>query len=233
MANPKAKLLVIDDDPILLQGLAVGLTAAGYSVTTAPDGLRGLQAFYNTQPDLVILDLMLPKMDGWQVCRRIRELWDVPIIMLTARTQTVDRVTGLKLGADDYVTKPFDLKELEARVEAVLRRARPRSVTQSSILFSDNRLVIDAVRQEVLLDGQPLDMTAIEMRLLIYLAENVGCVVTAEQIRSAVWGPQYADELSSVKFYIWRLRRKIERNPSEPEYILTERGLGYRFVRPG
>lgn len=232
MANTKAKLLIIDDDLTLLQGLEVGLTGAGYTVMTASDGLKGLQTFYNAQPDLVILDLMMPKMDGWQVCRRIRELWDVPIIMLTARAQMVDRVTGLKLGADDYVTKPFDLKELEARVEAVLRRAKPRSTGQSTVLFSDDRLVIDSTRQEVLLDGRPLDLTAIEMRLIIYLAENVGCVVTAEQIRSAVWGPQYTDELSSVKFYIWRLRRKIERSPSEPEYIMTERGLGYRFVRP-
>jgi len=232
MANTKAKLLIIDDDLTLLQGLEVGFTAAGYTVMTASDGLKGLQTFYNTQPDLVILDLMMPKMDGWQVCRRIRELWDVPIIMLTARTQMVDRVTGLKLGADDYVTKPFDLKELEARVEAVLRRAKPRGTRQSTVLYSDDRLVIDSIRQEVLLDGHPLELTAIEMRLIIYLAENIGRVVTAEQIRSAVWGPQYADELSSVKFYIWRLRRKIERNPSEPEYIMTERGLGYRFVRP-
>lgn len=233
MINGKPRLLIIDDDPYLLKDLEIKLAAAGYTVTTAPDGLKGLQVFYAAQPDLVILDLMMPRMDGWQVCQRIRELCDVPIIMLTARAQSGDRVAGLKLGADDYVIKPFDFEELEARVQAVLRRTHSRSPNLSSVLFSDNRLVIDAMRQEVLLEGQPLDLTAIEMRVLIYLAENLGHVVTAEQIRSAVWGPQYIDELSSVKFYIWRLRQKIERNPRQPEYIKTERGLGYRFVRPG
>lgn len=155
----------------------------------------------------------------------------MPIIMLTARGQEADKVRGLKLGADDYVTKPFSLKELEARVEAVLRRTKLPPPSKEAILYADEELVIDSERWEVTRRGRPLELTATERRLLFYLAENAGRVLSHQQILERVWGPEYINDTDYVKLYIWRLRQKIERDPSHPKYILTERGIGYRFVK--
>lgn len=227
----KSKLLIVDDDMTLVDALGRYLRKAGYEVLTAPDGLSGLQQLYQHRPDLIILDVMMPKLDGWETCRRIREISSVPIIMLTARGQESDKVTGLRLGADDYVSKPFSLKELEARVEAVLRRTRMPSGSETPALYSDGRLVIDPVRWTVTVDGEAVELTATERRLLFLLAENAGRVLTTNQILEQVWGPEYLDEADYVKLYIWRIRQKIEIDPRAPRYLLTERGLGYRFAR--
>lgn len=225
------KLLIIDDDQTLVNALKLYLTKAGYTVFTGANGLEGLQLLYNERPDLVILDIMMPKMDGWEVCKRIRELSDVPIIMLTARDQETDRVMGLRMGADDYVAKPFSLKELEARLEAVLRRTRLPPPMRGRILYSDEELTIDSERWEVRRNGELVDLTPTELRLLLVLTENAGRVLTHQQLLEQVWGPEYTDETDYTKLFIWRLRQKIEQDPSNPCYIVTERGLGYRFVR--
>ena len=224
-------MLIIDDDAKLVQALELYLSKAGYEVITAADGLEGLQEMYAHRPDLIILDIMMPKMDGWKACRRIREVSDVPIIMLTARGQEYDKVKGLKQGADDYVAKPFGLKELAARVEAVLRRTRLPPPAEGAVLYADEELVIDSERWEVSRGGEPLELTATERRLLFYLVDNAGRVLTHRQLLERVWGPEYIDEVDYVKLYIWRLRQKIEEDPSQPRYILTERGIGYKFAK--
>lgn len=231
MRDRRSKVLIVDDDHKLVEAIELYFSRVGYDVITAADGLQGMQQMYSQRPDLIILDVMMPKMDGWETCRRIREISDVPVIMLTARGQESDRVMGLKLGADDYVAKPFSLKELEARVEAVLRRTRLPPPDKGRILYADDELVIDSDRLEVSKGGERVQLTATEQRLLFYLAENAGRVLTNEQILKAVWGPEYVDEADYVKLYVWRLRKKIEKDPRQPEYILTERGLGYRFVK--
>jgi len=225
------KLLIIDDDVTLVNALKLYLSKAGYVVITATNGLEGLQMLYNERPDLVVLDIMMPKLDGWEVCKRIRELSEVPIIMLTARDQETDRVMGLKMGADDYISKPFSLKELEARLEAVLRRTRLPPPTRGRILYSDEVLSIDSERWEVRRRGDLVDLTPTELRLLLVLAENAGRVLTHQQLLEQVWGPEYVDETDYTKLFIWRLRQKIEDDPTNPRYILTERGLGYRFTK--
>jgi DNA-binding response OmpR family regulator len=231
MDDSKGKLLVIDDDDKLVRAINLYLDRAGYDIVAAADGLQGLQQMYSQRPDLIILDVMLPKMDGWETCRRIREVSNVPIIMLTARGQEYDKVMGLKIGADDYVTKPFSLKELKARVEALLRRVRLPTPARGRILYADDQLVIDSDRLEVSKGGERVQLTATEKKLLFYLAENAERVLTNEQILEAVWGAEYVSEIDYVKLYIWRLRQKIEDNPRNPEYVLTERGIGYRFVK--
>ncbi|MBC8264968.1 MAG: response regulator transcription factor [Anaerolineales bacterium] len=231
MSDRKDKLLIIDDDTNLVEAIELYLATAGYSIVTAADGVQGMQQMYSQQPDMIILDVMMPKMDGWETCRRIREISDVPIIMLTARGQESDRVMGLKLGADDYVAKPFSLKELEARVEAVLRRTRSVSPDKGRVLYADDELVIDSERFEISKGGERVKLTATEQRLLFYLAENAGRVLSNEQILETVWGAEYVNEADYVKLYIWRLRQKVEEDPHHPKYLLTERGIGYRFAK--
>lgn len=231
MSDRKGKLLLIDDDTNLVEAIEMYLTKAGYNIVTAADGVQGMQQMYSQQPDMIILDVMMPRMDGWETCRRIREMSDVPIIMLTARGQESDKVMGLKLGADDYVAKPFSLKELEARVEAVLRRTRSSPPDKGRVLYADDELVIDSERFEVSRAGERVQLTATEQRLLFYLAENAGRVLSNEQILESVWGAEYVDEIDYVKLYIWRLRQKIEGDPQHPKYILTERGIGYHFAK--
>ncbi len=228
----KGKLLIIEDDSDLVKALEVYFSEAGYNVFSAVDGREGLQRLYAERPDIVILDILIPKLDGWQVIQRIRDLSDVPIVILTARIQEDERVKGLRLGADDYVVKPFSLKELEARVEAVLRRAREARSEKSAILFADGQLVVDADKLAVTRDGKHIDLTPTELRLLLFLAENTGRVLTHKQILDKIWGSEYGEDVDYVKLFIYRLRRKIELDPKHPQYILTERGIGYRFVKP-
>jgi two-component system KDP operon response regulator KdpE len=225
------KLLIIEDDADLVKALEVYFSRAGYKVASAGDGLQGLQTLYNERPDVVILDIALPRMDGWEVCRRIRDLSDVPIIILTARVQEDERVKGLKLGADDYVVKPFSLRELEARLEAVLRRV-PEARTRTGPVFANEELTIDADRLLVQLRGKRVDLTPTELRLLLYLAENASRVLTHRQILEKIWGGEYAEDADYVKLFVYRLRRKLEPDPKKPRYILSERGIGYRFVDP-
>ena len=224
------RLLIIDDDQRLLDALALYFDKQGYQVFTASEGSEGLRQLYQVHPDLVILDIMLPHIDGWKVCERIRMMTNVPIIMLTARGQEADRVKGLEMGADDYVAKPFSLRELAARVEAVLRRSQAAPEQRDEVLYADDYLVIHAGRVEVRCAGQPISLTATEQRVLFLLARNKGRLLTTRQILTNVWGLGYSDEADYVRLYIWRLRQKIEPVPDEPRYILTEHGIGYRFV---
>jgi len=234
MASEAAGLLLIDDDVRLTEGVARYLRHAGYRVDVANDGFAGLERFEAGQPDLVVLDVMMPGMDGLELCRRLHERSQVPIIMLTARGDETDRVHGLRLGADDYITKPFSLKELEARIEAVLRRARATPSHQDDILYDDGELRLEAHSMQVLRGTETLNLTATERRLLFLLAEQPGRVFSPEQILRQVWGPEYEGQTEYVKLYVWRVRQKIEADPERPAYIRTERGLGYRFVpQPG
>lgn len=227
----KAKVLLIDDDTTLLEALSLYLSKSDYQVHTASDGLQGLQQTYEHKPDIIVLDVMMPKLDGWETCRRIREVSSVPVIMLTARGQEMDKVMGLKLGADDYVTKPFSLKELQARIDAVLRRVRTLPSGEGPPIYADSRLVIDQTTLMVTVNGEAIDLTATERKLLFFMAENAGRVLSTAQILENVWGSEYVDQPNYVKLYVWRLRQKIEEDPGEPTYILTERGLGYRFIK--
>lgn len=233
MTSDKTRLLIIDDDEQLLDLLTVYLENRDYAVTTASNAHEGLRRFYRDRPHLVILDIMMPGMDGWGVCERIRDMSDVPIIVLTALTGEDDRVRGLHLGADDYVVKPFGLRELAARVETVLRRARrDEKPADSDVLYADDYLVIDADRVEIYCGRELVHLTAIELGLLFLLVRNRGRLLSRRQILENVWGVEDVGSLSYVRLYIWRLRQKIEPNPEKPRYILTEHGLGYRFVAP-
>jgi two-component system KDP operon response regulator KdpE len=230
--DAKNKLLIIDDDRALLRALELYLDRHGYDVTIAHKGALGMRKLYERQPDLVVLDVMMPDMDGWEVLKRIRELTSLPIIMLTARDAEQERIKGLKMGADDYVAKPFSMRELEARIEAVLRRWRaPHETGEEDRVFSDDHLVIDVDRAEVRCAGAPVDLTPTERKLLFLLAQNPGRLLTFEQILRHVWGFEYTDEKGYVRLYIWRLRQKIEPDPECPTYIQTEHGLGYRFAK--
>lgn len=224
----RGKILVIDDDRTLLGLLRQSLEKAGYRFIGVTNGINGLQSVYKDQPDLVILDVMLPRMDGWETCLRIREVSQVPIIMLTAKEEEADKVKGFESGADDYVTKPFSFAELTARVGAVLHRSRRGKPAEVPRVYIFDELVVDVDHKEVSALGQPVDLTPTEFELLVCLAENAGRTVTHEQLLARVWGDEYVDT-GYVKRYIWYLRRKIERDPSNPEYIITERGFGYRL----
>ena len=228
---PKATVLLIDDDTTLTKALDIYLSRVHYAVLTANSGADGLRDLYRSRPDIVVLDVMMPGLDGWETCQRIRELSTLPIIMLTAVGQETDRIRGLRLGADDYICKPFSLKELEARIEAVLRRSRrgEESPTSRGVYVSDD-LYIDPNHWEVQLRGERLDLTSTELRLLFFLAENAGRTLSHRQLLEGVWGPEYIDNSDYTKLFIWRLRQKIEPDPSKPRYILTERGIGYRMA---
>ena len=229
--SSEPRILVVDDDSRLLEALTIFLGKNGYQVSTAADGVDGLKRFFQLRPDLVVLDIMMPGMDGWELCARMRELSDTPVIMLTAHGQEYDKVKGLKMGADDYLVKPFSLRELEARIEAVLRRGRPTVAPASkSVTYRDGTLTVDSGRWLVLRNEIPLALTATERRLLFFLVENTGHIVPTGRILEAVWGPAFRDDIDYVKLYIWRLRQKIEADPEQPEYLVTERGVGYRFA---
>ncbi len=228
--DAKAKLLLIDDDATLTKALRLYISRAGYEIHSACNGLEGVRKLFELKPDLVLLDVMMPQLDGWETCKRIREMSTVPIIMLTARGQEADRVKGLELGADDYIAKPFSLKELEARIRAVLRRANGNGPTKPKILYVTEHLTIDSELWEVRRDGKRLELTSTEARLLFYLVENAGRVLSHRQILENVWGPEYINNSEYTKLFVWRLRQKIEPDPSDPRYILTERGVGYRMA---
>ncbi len=225
------KILAIDDDPFLLQLIEKSLSKAGYQVIVAPTGPEGLRLLAEHKPHLVLLDVMLPHMDGWQVCSQIRKDSIVPIIMLTARGTQSDVVRGLQMGADDYLVKPFFPAELLARVSAVLRRASmPPASNKAPLRFGNGDLIIDATERQVFVSGEPIDLTRTEFDLLLYLARRPGRILTTEIIFENVWSYDAEANLESVKWYVWRLRKKIEQNSSTPRYIVTERGVGYRFV---
>jgi two-component system KDP operon response regulator KdpE len=222
------RVLVVDDDRTLLHFLEEYLQREGYEVITANSGLRGLRAFYESQPDLVVLDVMMPKMDGWEVCVRIRELSDTPVLMLTAKTAEGDKLRGFKLGVDDYVTKPFSLEELGARIRAILARTVSQRETES-IIFRVADLTIDMRRREATRGGEIIDLTPTEFRLLAALAKRAGEAVPRDELVTEVWGAQRKGEGGALRRYIWLLRQKIERDPKRPKLLVTVRGFGYRL----
>lgn len=226
------KILFIDDDTHLLKLVELSLKEDGYQVITAEDGARGLKQAFNTQPDLVLLDVMMPDMDGWEALSRLRAMSDLPIVMLTAKDEQADIVKGLNLGADDYIVKPFNTDELMARIAAALRRARLPATSEKVAAYADDYLSIDFARRRVMVEGEPVSLTPTEFRLLTCLVRHAGRVVPHKMLLREVWGPEYIDETQYLKLYVRYLREKIEKDPSNPEYILTEWGEGYYFHEP-
>ena len=220
-------ILLIDDDATLRELLPEQLRMAGYRTLTAGDGASGLRAVDEARPDLVILDVMMPGMDGWTVCERLRAKSTMPIILLTAKGGEIDKLRGFRLGVDDYVTKPFSFAEMVARVGAVLARAARTPVPSGSVKSDD--LLIDFDLHRVFVSGNSIDLTPTEYRLLEALARHPQRTVPTEQLIAEVWGPQYAGEVEQVKHFVWTLRKKIEVDPGDPKHIITERGFGYRF----
>lgn len=223
-------LLIVDDEKRYLRLLQYNLEASGYRVAAAATGEEALQAAASQNPALILLDLRLPDIDGYEVCQRIREFSSVPIIMVTARGEEVDKVKGLKLGADDYMTKPFSAPELLARVDAVLRRSQLPSSTQQVSRLAIGELVINFAQREVTLGGKEVKLSPTEYRLLQYLASNAGKAMTPEEIQDKVWGPEYREYYEGLRTYIHRLRQKIEEDPEQPRYILTRHGVGYMLA---
>jgi len=220
-------VLLIDDDTTLLELLSDHLRTAGYHPLVASNGPSGLRLAAEAGPDLVVLDVMMPEMDGWEVCERLRQRSSVPIIMLTAKDQEMDKLRGFRLGVDDYVTKPFSFAELVARVGAVLARAAHTSAQPHSVSSGD--LTIDFDRRRVSVAGHVVNLTPTEYRLLETLARHAGRPIPTERLLHDVWGPTYAGEVDLVKHVIWSLRQKIEADPGDPRHLLTERSFGYRF----
>ncbi len=226
----RGRVLLVDDGPVVADVLGRYLTFEGYEVASAKDGGEALALFRSWQPDLLVLDLMLPVIDGMEVCRILRKESQVPIIMLTARGEETDRIVGLELGADDYVVKPFSPRELVARIKAVLRRAVTSQTTvgpQQSLHFGD--LTIDASTRGVQTQAGPVTLTAKEFDLLYFLASHPGQVFTREQLMDAVWDYDYAGDASTVTVHVRRIREKIEADPVRPRYLKTVWGVGYKF----
>lgn len=226
-------ILIIDDDAQLRRLMEYPLTKEGAAVSIAGNGKEGMRLFYSEKPDLVILDVMMPEMDGWETCKSIRQLSDAPIIMVTARGHDDDIIRGLELGADDYITKPFNVKVLLARVRAALRRAEKGIEVIKGTTYSDAYLNIDLDTHRIFIDGEPVNLTATEFRLLAYLLENAGRVMSFNQILESVWGWDYTDDPNYIRVYIWHLRKKLEKDPKNPEYIQNVQGIGYRFEKKG
>lgn len=228
--NVRRRILVVDDEERMARLIRLNLERDGFEVVEALNGREALEKLRDATPDLVLLDVMMPDLDGFEVLQMIREISNVPVIMLTAKGEENDRVRGLELGADDYVVKPFSSRELVSRVRAVLRRTEAASGTMHGIIEVDDRLKIDFDRREVWVEGKLVKLRPTEYRLLYHLVQNAGWVLTYDQILTRVWGYEYRDESHYVRLYINYLRQKLEKDPSNPKYILTERGVGYRFV---
>jgi two-component system response regulator VicR len=230
----RKKILVVDDEKSISDIIKFNLLKDGYDVEVAEDGDEALKKVYLIQPDLILLDVMLPKLDGFQVCRKIRESFNTPIIMLTAKEEEVDKVLGLELGADDYITKPFGMRELLARVKANLRRVEiDNSDTSSakSVQIESGNLIIDLERYEVKKDDEIIELTLREYELLKFLATQENQIFTREQLLKDVWGYEYFGDIRTVDVTIRRLREKIEDDSSSPKFIMTKRGVGYYFRR--
>jgi len=231
MVSPADKLiLIVDDEPRMVRFVRMNLELEGYRVTEAGTGMETLEKVRDELPDLVLLDVMMPEMDGFETLERLREISTVPVIMLTVKGDEADRIRGLELGADDYVTKPFSPRELASRIKAVLRRAEMPSPVARTVIPIDDRLQVDFPQREVIVEGQRVRLRPTEYRLLYHLVNNAGWVMTHEMLLSKVWGYEYRDESGLLRLYITYLRQKIEPDPANPRYIFTERGIGYRFV---
>jgi DNA-binding response OmpR family regulator len=228
----KATILVVDDEPHVLKLVKANLELSGYKVLTAEDGEKAIARIEAELPDLVILDLMLPRLDGYAVCRRVREFSAVPIIMLTARSAQVDLVHGFEVGADDYLTKPFAATELLMRVQAVLRRSKWPEEIRTHKEFRAGPIVIDFAQHRVTVDGDAVKLTPTEYRLFAYLASNANRVIMHRELLRGVWGPEYGDETEYLRVYMRYLRQKLEPEPSNPRYLLTQPGAGYMLLQP-
>ncbi len=224
----RSKILVVDDEVRLVRLVRGVLEADGFDVQTASTGRQGLELVEVGQPDLVLLDILLPgEMDGYEVCRRIRQRFPVPVIMLTAKAQENDKIRGFEAGADDYLTKPFSARELLARVKAVLRRSASPDQPHRSQVISCGDLTLDLTQRRVTVENREVVLTATEYRLLAELAQNAGKVMLHEELLARVWGPDYRNELEYLRAYIRYLRRKIEQDPARPRYLLSRPGIGY------
>jgi len=222
-------ILIVEDDPSVSEALAYTLEQEGFGVHSAADGVNALDEFERAKPDLVILDLMLPGLDGWQLFNAFRKQGDVPVIMLTARAEEADRVAGLEMGADDYVTKPFSMREVVARVRMVLRRAAGRDAGEEGVLQAAG-VTVDPGSHEVLVEGEPVELSPREFDLLAYLMRHSGRVRTREEIIAAVWDDEEYLDQRTVDVHVRWLRQKIESDPAAPERIVTVRGVGYKFA---
>ncbi|MCK4863077.1 MAG: response regulator transcription factor [Dehalococcoidales bacterium] len=228
------KVLVIEDDPGIIEvvSLCFQLRWSGTTVISAANGQKGIELVENESPDVVILDIGLPDMDGYQVLKEIRRFADVPVLMLTVRGEDTDIAKGLELGADDYITKPFSHIELIARVQAVLRRAQGLAVTDEERPFTSGKLSVDFNRNEVLISGESIKLTSTERKLLYYLIRNEGRILSHESLLTKVWGDTYVDARDLLRVHIQHLRQKLEDTAESPIIIVTEHGIGYKFIRP-
>ncbi|HBH12058.1 MAG: Phosphate regulon transcriptional regulatory protein PhoB (SphR) [Clostridiales bacterium 38_11] len=224
-----SKILIVDDEPLLVKGLKYSLEQDGYVTDSASDGHEALEKYENQKYDLIILDLMLPEIDGLEVCQRIREKSDTPIIMLTAKGEDMNKILGLEYGADDYMTKPFNILELKARVKAILRRsATKNSSLNDQVMYVDD-FIINMLGRKVIVNGKEVGLTAKEFDLLILLATNPGKVFNREELLEIIWGYEYYGDLRTVDVHMRRLREKIEKDSNNYEYVLTKWGVGYYF----
>ena len=228
--NTRYKILAVDDEQRMVRFIQLNLEQDGFEVITAYNGKDALEQVRTQLPDLILLDIMMPDINGFEVLKKIREVNNVPVIMLTAKGEEDDRIQGMELGADEYITKPFSPRELVSRIRAVLRRTKSFKEDEVDQIIVDDRLTIDFSRREVWVEGKKVDLRPTEYRLLYHLVQNAGWVNTHEQLLSKVWGFEYQDEPHYVRLYVNYLRKKLEEDPSNPKYILTERGVGYRFV---
>jgi DNA-binding response OmpR family regulator len=224
-----ARVLIVEDERAIAEGLSYALSQEGFDVVTMSDGETGLAAARNIAPDLVILDLMLPGLSGWEVCRSLRRISNVPILMLTARTEEMDRVLGLELGADDYVTKPFSTREVVARVKAILRRTAPDTSDRDEVLTAEG-ITMNIPRHELHVDGKPVNLSPKEWELLRILLRNKGRVLTRDLLLDRVWGEDSYLDRGTLDVHIRWLRQKIEADAGNPTRILTVRGVGYKFA---
>ena len=222
-------ILVVDDEPRMIGFIRMNLELEDHQVIEAHSGLEALDALRTQLPDLVLLDVMMPDLDGFETLRMLREFSDIPVIMLTAKGEENDKVLGLELGADDYITKPFGPRELSSRIKAIFRRLEKPS-TDEAVLRVDDRLSVDFNQRQVIVNGAAVKLRPTEYRLLYHLIRNAGWTVPHDQILQKVWGYEYRDEAHYVRLYVNYLRDKIEEDPSNPRYIITERGVGYRFI---
>ena len=222
------KILIVEDDPNILEALKYNLGKEGYDTITAIDGVQALELARTNKPDLIVLDIMLPKMSGFEVCRILRKEMAIPIIMLTARDDEIDKVTGLDLGADDYMTKPFSMRELMARIRAMLRRVEIQTVIpETPLSFGD--LEVDTLHHVITRAGNTLNLSPKEFDLLVFLTSNKGLVFSRDQLLEKVWGYDYSGDTRTVDVHIRWLREKIEANSEEPKRLITVRGVGYKF----
>ncbi len=226
----RRKILVVDDEERMVRFIRMNLEHDGFLVSEAFNGKQAISKLRDVNPDIILLDVMMPDVDGFDVLETLREFTNVPVIMLTAKGEEDDRVRGLELGADDYVTKPFSPRELVSRIKAVLRRTEGATGSMHGLIEVDERLKIDFDRREIWLEGKLVKLRPTEYRLLFHLVQNTGWVVSHDQLLQKVWGYEYRDEPHYVRLYINYLRQKLEKDPADPKYILTERGVGYRFV---